>query len=335
MELDIITDMAPRAWDEAIEGFDSKCLFHQSSWLDFIEETQGAKALRFRITDNGKNQGYFVGLMIRKGPLKIFGSPLPGWTTNYMGPIVNKAFDFEKFLDTLDKTCRLLKIHHIELCSPYLPLDLMRLKGYDVQEKITYIVPLEDEELMVKNLDRKCRQNIRKGISRNLVVEECEDMSVIDEYYVQLRDVFARQKLVPTYPIGRVRSLFKILHPGSIVALQVRHEDKIIATGLFPYDSRCAYIFGAASYREFQGLYPNELLYWTAMTFFAKKGLPQLDMSGDGSFKPKFGAREVAVYKYAKSYNAAARLGREAYRRAFSVKQAVSGRLATLISKIA
>ncbi len=329
MKLEIISDMAPQAWDEAIDGFDTKCLFHQSAWLNYIEETQGAKTLRFRITDNGKQQGYFTGLIVRKGPLQILGSPLPGWTTDYMGPIVNKDFDFEKFIDTLDATCRLLKIHHIELSSHFLPVDLMRRKGYAVQEKITYVVSLsEDEELMRKRLDRKCRQNIRKAIKKNLVVEECNDQSVIDEYYLQLIDVFARQKLVPTYSLERVRSLFKILHPGSIVALQVRHEDKVIATGLFPYDSRCVYIFGAASYRKFQGLYPNELLYWTSMTMFGKKGLPQMDMCGDGSFKPKFGAREVKVYRYAKSYNAAAKLGRELYRKAYSVKQALNGRLA-------
>ena len=90
MKLEIISDMAPQAWDEAIEAFDTKCLFHQSGWLRFIEETQGAKSLRFRIAENENQHGYFVGLVVKKGPLKILGSPLPGWTTDYMGPVVNK-----------------------------------------------------------------------------------------------------------------------------------------------------------------------------------------------------------------------------------------------------
>jgi len=336
MELELITDMAPDAWDEKIEAFDSKCLFHQSVWLKYLEETQGGKTHRFRITDNGKTVGYFVGLIVRKGPLRIMGSPLPGWTTDYMGPVVNKDFDFERFLDALEQTCRALKVHHVELCNQFLPPDLMRSRGYSVQEASTYIIPLyADEEQMRQNLDRKCRQNIRKGISNNLVVEECDDPAVIDEYYAELTNVFAKQKLVPTYPVKRIRSLFRILHPDSITVLRVKHGDAVIASALLLHDNRCGYLFGAASWRESQGLYPNELLYWTAMTMFAKKGMPQLDMCGAGSYKAKYGALNVPVYKYAKSYNVFARVGREAYRKMFRMKQELSGRLSAWSTRAA
>lgn len=328
MELELITDMAPESWDEAIEAFDSKCLFHQSVWLRFLEETQGARTLRFRIIDNGRNCGYFVGLTVKKGPLRIMGSPLPGWTTDYMGPVVNKDFDSERFLDALDQTCRAINVHHVELCSQYLSPDLMRSKGYNVQDSSTFIIPLsEDVDQMWRNLDRKCKQNIRKGNSNNLVVEECDDPAIIDEHHAELVDVFAKQKLVPTYPVERVRSLFNILHPGSIVVLRVKDADKVVATALLIFDNRCVYLFGAASWRKYQSLYPNELLYWTAMTMFAKKGMPLLDMCGDGNYKAKYGAVEIPVYKYAKSYNVVAKLGREAYRKMFRMKQELSGKL--------
>ncbi len=328
MELELITDVTPEGWDEAIEAFDTKCLFHQSGWLRFIEETQGAKTLKFRIIENHQTIGYFVGLVVKKGPLRILGSPLPGWTTDYMGPVVNEGFDFEKFMTALDWTCKAIKINHVELCSPSMPPDLMRRHGYSVQEGVTYVVPLcADEDQMQRNLERRCRQNIRKGTSNNLVVEACDCPAAIDDYYSQLIDVFAKQKLVPTYPVGRVRSLFNRLHPGSIIVLRVKHEDKVIASALLPFDNRCAYLFGAASYREYQGLYPNELLYWTAMTIFAKRGMTQLDMCGGGKYKEKYGARKVLVYRYAKSYNSAARLGREAYRKIVRTKQKLRGML--------
>jgi len=34
--------------------------------------------------------GYLAGFTIRKGPIKIFASPFPGWTTAYMGPLLDK-----------------------------------------------------------------------------------------------------------------------------------------------------------------------------------------------------------------------------------------------------
>jgi len=327
MELELITDMGPEAWDEAIKAFDSKCLFHQSVWLRFLEETQGAKTLRFKITDKGKTDGYFVGLVVRKGPLKILGSPLPGWTTDYMGPVVDKGFDSEMFLDTLDEKCRNLGIHHIEMCNTVLPPDLMLAKGYVVEDYCTFTAPLfEDEKLMWDNLHSKCRYNIRKAYSNGLRVEACDAPAIVDEYYSELVDVFARQRLVPSYPVERVRSLFELLSPGSITALCVKHGDKVIASGLFPYDDRSVYLFGAASWKKYQGLFPNELLYWTAMTISAKKGILQFDMCGDGSFKHKFGAKMIPVHKYSKSYSFAARWGREAYRAAFRAKQSLNGR---------
>ena len=204
----------------------------------------------------------------------------------------------------------------------------MRRHGYSVKEGATYVVPLcADEEQMQRNLDRKCRQNIRKGANNNLVSRHATALTLSMSTTLQLIDVFAKQKLVPTYPVGRVRSLFNRLHPGSIIVLRVKHEDKVIASALAPYDNRCAYLFGAASYREYQGLYPNELLYWTAITIFAKKGMTQLDMCGGGKYKEKYGARKVPVYRYAKSYNSAARLGREAYRKIVRIKQELCGRL--------
>ncbi len=331
MELELITDMDEKTWDEAIEAFDTKYLFHQSIWLRFLEETQGAKTLRFRINEGGKTLGYFAGLTVQKGPLRILGSPLPGWTTEYMGPVVNADFDFGKFLDALDGACRHLRIHHVELCSRSLDPDLMRSHGYCVQDSSTYIVPLSaDEGWMYRNLDRKCRQNIRKGQSNKLVVEDCDDPAAVDDYYEQLMDVFAKQKLVPSYSVGRVRSMFEILRPGNISVLRVRNECEVIASSLWTYDNRTVYLFGASSWRRTQNLYPNELLYWTGIVMFGRKGLPQLDMCGDGKYKEKYGAKLVPVYKCSKSYNIVARIGREAYRKAFMTKQKLNGRLSAL-----
>jgi len=330
MELELITDMAAQKWDETIKAYDTKGLFHQSAWLRFLEETQNAGTLRFRITEGGVTVGYFAGLTVQKGPLKILGSPLPGWTTEFIGPVVNEGFDSGRFLDALDDKCRELGVHHVEICSPYLSRDLMRQKGYGAMDSCTYVVPLfKDEDTMWANLFSKCRQNIRAGIRNRLRVETCDDPSFVDEYYAELVEVFARQKLVPSYSVERVRSLFKALHPGNILALRVMNGKRVIATGIFPYDERCAYMFGAASWRSFQRLYPNELLYWTAMVLLAKRGVPTLDMCGDGNFKPKFGASMVPVHKYFKSYSFAARWGREAYRAAFRAKQSLSGRLST------
>lgn len=328
MVLELIEEIDPQKWDRAISGFDSKYLFHQSIWLRFLEDTQPGKTLRYKIVNKANVEGYFAGLLVKKGLWNILGSPLPGTTTNYMGPIVNKGFDTRSFLKALDEFCKVHKIHQVELVNPFLEGKVLEEIGYAISKDITYIVPLnEDEELMWKNLKSECRNRIRKGINNGLIVEDTDDPAFIKEYYNELLEVFARQGLVPTYPVERVKSLFANLKPSNLLALQVRNGDSVVATGLFPYDERCIYFFGGASWIKYRSLYPNELLHWTAMTIAVKKGIKGYDMTGSGTFKPKFGGHEVVVYKYNKSYALLAKYGREIYKSVFYVKQKIKGKI--------
>jgi hypothetical protein len=327
MKLEYIENIDPETWDKAISGFDTKFLFHQSAWLNFLEETQTGKILRFRIVDQGKVIGYFVGLLLKKSMMNILGSPLPGWTTNYMGPIVNKGFNLQEFLDALHLKCRELKIQHIELCNPFFSKNIMEQMKFDVSESYTYLVPLfSNNEQMWTNLKSNCRNRIRKGLKNNLYVEDCSDPAFVDIYYNQLIEVFGKQNLTPTYTIDRVRSLFRNLKPNLLFAFQVKYGEVIIATGLFPHDDRCVYFFGGTSWLRYQYLSPNELLHWTAMTLSANLGIKQYNMCGGGSFKPKFGGNKVSEYRYIKSYSMFSKLGRKAYKSFFYTRQKLKGK---------
>jgi len=326
LKLEYIEEIRSNIWDKTISQFDTKFLFHQSAWLKFLEETQPGKVLRFRIVDGGMTMGYFVGLLLEKRNIKILGSPLPGWTTDYMGPIVNKGFDYKSFIYSLVNTCRNFGIQHIELNNPFLDKGIMQEMHFHYHEGITYLTPLfKDENLMWDNLKSNCRNRIRKAQKNELIVEDCIDPIFINEYYDQLNEVFKHKNLVPTYSIQRVESLFKNLKPDLLFTLRVKHNDKIIATGIFPHDDRCIYFFGGASWKEYQSLCPNEILHWTAMTRAAKLGIETYNMCGGGSFKPKFGGLKVQEYNYWRSFTIRARFGRQAYRYIFYTKQKLKG----------
>ncbi len=335
MKLELIPQIDPEAWDRAIAPYDSKFLFHQAAWLDFLRETQGGEILRFRIVDEGKELGFFAGLLVRKGPLTIFGSPLRGWTTDYMGPVVNRGFDYRRFLPVLEGLCREMKIDHLEICNPHLDDAPMQEAGFSLAEGITYIVPLHPcEEEMWRQLEKKsCQYSIRKAKKDGLAVEENYGADFIDAYYRQLGEVFAKQGLVPTYPVERIRSLLGHLAPDHLMALQVKYGDKTVASGIFPHDDRHVFFFGGASWQAFHRFCPNELLHWSIMTRSAGMGISQYDMCGSGSFKPKFGGEKVAVRRYSKSYSLLARVGREAYRSYFYARQRLQGRFRTALQR--
>jgi len=328
MQLKPLNGISDNDWDKIIARFDSKRLFHQSAWLEFLSKTQGGERILLEIKAKDNIVGYFSGFVLKKGPFKILGSPLVGWTTEFMGPIINRDLNQTDFLLALESYCHLHKIDHLELSNPILKQEVMEKHGFKCQKGATYIVELlPDERIMWENLKKKsCRYSIHKAQKNKLVVEDTDDPRITDEYYNQLIEVFAKEQLVPTYSKQRAKVLFDSLKEKDLLfSIWVKYQDKVIATGFFPHDNHFLYFWGGASFARFHYLCPNELLHWTAMVLAAKKGISYYNMGGRGSFKVKFGGELVPLRHWYKSYNPLAALGRSFYKSQFQILQKIKG----------
>src|SRR5713226_1890683 len=73
-------------WDALIAKYPGWSLFHQRAWLDYLASSRG--------------------VALRRGPFRILGSPLRGWSSNFMGPVMNGAVDPAEFLAALDRLAR-------------------------------------------------------------------------------------------------------------------------------------------------------------------------------------------------------------------------------------
>lgn len=317
MELIQVENMDRNTWDGNISKFDTNSLFHKSAWLEFIKQTQMGEKLILEIREKNKVVGYFVGFIIQKGPFKILGSPLIGWTTEFMGPIVNGNFDQEEFLNALELYCKFNRIDQLELSSPILKVNIMQSHGFQCNIGVTPILKLHtDEETMWHNLEPKsCRYSIRKALRSGIIIEETDSPKIVDEYYDQLIGIFDAQGSKPAYPRYRVQKLFECLKEDSMLfALQAKHNNKVIATGLFPHDDNYVCYWGGASYLDYRNLCPNELIQWTLITIAAKKGIKIYNMyGGDNHFKLKFGSKPINVYYWYKSFNPLAKVARSLY----------------------
>ena len=72
-------------WDGILKTFPDQDIFQTPAWLRFLAESQGAEPVIAVLKDNRDSVGYFAGLTVRKGGMKILGSPFVGWSTEYMG----------------------------------------------------------------------------------------------------------------------------------------------------------------------------------------------------------------------------------------------------------
>lgn len=301
-----------------IRGYDTKTLFHEGAWLDHVQSIHPkGRIVYFEIRSEGECIGYHCALRLTKMMVPIHGSPLGGTGTNFMGPVVDRRVDQRELIRALVRLFGLRHFLHLELSHFWLDRQVMEEEGFQVDENVTHLcrIPrdVEDAWAMLKS---EARNRVRKAEKAGVVVERRDDPEIVDHFFDQFREVYGKQGMATPFGKERPRSLFENLFPaGRLLPLQVRLGDEILAAGLFPYDERCIYFWGAASWLRHQKLCPNEALHWAVIEFAARQGIPVYNMCGGTSqFKNKFGGEDVPYLTYHKSGLPLLRAARRMYR---------------------
>jgi hypothetical protein len=301
----------------ALDRFEDRTVFQTREWLQFVAESQSAKPLLVELRENGKVVGYFTGLTFSRFGLKILGSSFPGWTTPYMGFNLLPGVPRAAALAAVEKLAwQELKCVHIEISDPYFTVEDGQPLGFSCEFYTSYRSDLsKSEDELFRAMDSACRRCVRKAEKSGVSIEEAHDLGFADEYYRQLEDVFAKQGLVPTYTVDRVRTLIRNLEPtGRLLLLRARDADgRCIATGIFPGFNKIAEFWGNASFRSSQIVRPNELMQWYVMRYWKRCGIEVYDWGGEGKYKEKYGCVVHPVPWFTKSrYPIVARLRNEA-----------------------
>ena len=292
--------LAEVEWD-ALDRFADRLLFQRRPWLSFLQESHSAEPVVAELCRDGQRCGWFTGLMTRHFGVRVLGAPRPGWTTPYLGFNVEAGTSRREAVAALPAFAfKELGCVHLEVCDrSFVPADLAGLEGRRSETK-TFVVDLRPElDEISARMTSGTRQNLRKGRRRGLVVEDADPEGFAEEYYGQLRDVFAKQGLVPSYSAARVQSLIRHLHPtGDLQLIRVRApEGDSIATGLVLGVGASAYFWGGASWRRHQHFRPNEAMFWHAFMTWRGRGAQEFDFGGGGTYKAKYGATEVPLHQ--------------------------------------
>jgi len=328
-------------WDE-LDAYADRKVFQTREWLAFIEKTQDAKPVIAALSREGKTVGFFTGLLIRRYGVRILGSPFRGWTTSYLGFNLADGVSRRAAVEALMPFAfRSLGCLHVELRDRDLSLDDVHglgadyALGADFTGKTVFEVDLRPpEEELFARMASACRRCIRKAEKVGVTIEEADDLEFADDYYAQLRDVFAKQSLVPTYNKARVTELIRHLHPtGHLLLLRARDPDgRCIATGIFPAMNRWMYFWGGASWRSDQILRPNEALMWHAMRYWKSRGVEICDLGGATEYKRKWSPVEASAPFFRISRFRAISTARTLMKKGFKVRQAARGRMTAVRS---
>ncbi len=313
----------------SLDNFSDRTVFQTREWIRFISETQNAVPVLLELREGADLAGYFTGLTFNRLGIKVLGSSFPGWTTPYIGFNVLPGVSRSQALAALEQfVWDELKCLHMEVSDPNFTVQDGESLGFIRSSYKSYRTDLtKPEDELFEAMDSACRRCVRKAEKSGVIIEEAHDAAFADDYYLQLKDVFAKQDLVPTYDLERVQALIKNMAPtGRVLLLRARDPDgKCIATGIFPGFNKIAEFWGNASFRSSQHLRPNELIHWYAMRYWKKKGVEVYDWGGEGAYKEKYGCIPHEVPWFTKSrYEFVGKLRDEA-KKMFERKQKLLG----------
>src|SRR6266487_2007649 len=144
-----------------------------------------------------------------------------------------EIIDFEtadwKLLDSFaDRTVfQTRECLHMEVSDPHFTVEDGESLGFQPSYYISYRTDLtKPEDELFQGMESACRRCVRKAEKSGVTIEEAHDLAFADEYYAQLKDVFAKQGLVPTYDVERVRKLVKHMEPtGNVLLLRARDAE--------------------------------------------------------------------------------------------------------------
>lgn len=280
-----------------LDALPDRVVFQSRPWLGFLAEAHGLAPVVAELVRDDVVCGWFTGLVGRRAGVRVLGSPMPGWATQYLGFNLLPGTSRPEALAAVPAFAfGSLGCVHVEVCDRWSAAG--DAPGGRTTDVMTFAVDLRAPEAEMRSrMTAGTRQNLRKGQRLGLRVEEAEPQGFAEEYYAQLLEVFAKQRLVPTYTLERVRQLIRHLHPtGDLQLLRVTDSGGLsLATALVVGTGRSASFWGGASWREHQHLRPNEALLWHAFTSWKARGAVEFDFGGGGEYKRKYGATELVV----------------------------------------
>lgn len=292
----------------ALNRFEDRLVFQTREWLAFLAESQHATPVVASLTDAGQTVGYFTGLLLKRMGIRILASPLPGWTTQYMGfnllPHVSRA-DALRALETF--AFKDLNCLHLEVTDRFSSREEGERLGFACELRHTLVTDLNPpEDEIFRTLNHSVRGAVRKAQKSGVQIEHARDDDFAADYYTQLKQVFARQSLVPTYSLERVQQLIRCMLPSeNVLFLRARDpQGACIATSIYVGANKMAIYWGNASFRDSLHWRPNELMNWHAIRYWKQRGTEMFDWGGEadyGRYKRKYGGSPLAYPSFRKS----------------------------------
>ena len=288
------------AWDAFVERASDASVFHLSAWRIVLARVYGHETFYLIAQDGERTAGVLPLIRIDSS---LFGRALVSMPFADYGGISSDGDD-RAATGLLDEALRLgesLSVDYVQLRQPPgAALDEAihpRLSTFS--GKVTMLLDLRsDPEEMWKSLPSERRNRVRKARKQGLTARWA-GADELDSFY----DVFSANMRDLGSPVHS-RALFEqtlLLLGDRARLLLVERGDQVLGAAVCLFFRETLLVPWVSSRREAFRLYPNMLLYWTAIEHGCTHGYRRLDFgrstrgAGTYEFKRQWGARETPL----------------------------------------
>ena len=291
------------AWDRLLAQFQDRTVFHSLTWLQTLNAVHRARIVLAKAEQAGRTLAIWPFLIARKGPVRVFGSPLPGWSTAYGGPLFAEDAPREEIIRAFlqHSAFQGFAYYACKIIDHQAPMDLARLGFSPVLSYDTYRLDLDADELdLWSNCRRECRNHIRKAQKHGVEIRPEQSSAFIDQYWDMTVETFAKAGSQPTHSKNFIEQLWQIGRPlGIVTFLSAFHENTRVGTIVLLHDDQTMYYWGGAAHLRYRHLSASNLLQWHGICEAKRRGLRTYDFisttGGAGKFKSSFGPERVDI----------------------------------------
>jgi hypothetical protein len=273
-------------------------LFHSLTWLEFIQKEQGAHLDLLEVRRDGRFYGYWPLLTVRKLGFRLMGSPLRGWLTSHLGPLLEGPAERE-LVQEMIRFCKKRGIAYLELAGKQLEEGALSGEGFTIKRRETWVLDIEaDEVKQWEKLHHNCRKNIRKAERSDLEIRRLDDSRHFPRLYELVVRTFKKKRLPIPFPPRRLDLLQKTIgEHRQMLFLGAFLREEMIGGHIWGYDHHTAYALIVGHDQTHDDLRVTNKLLWEGIKRFIAMGLKKYDMYGgsrsmDGvtRFKASFGS---------------------------------------------
>ena len=310
--------MPSSEWDNFITSHHRGTLFHLSSWLEILQDTQSLKVIKIGFYDGVILIGALP-LCIRSiWPFKVAASPFVVEDTPYMGLVIDDDH-CQQALGLLGTFIISSRINFLRILQREEIPCKIRPAGYIFIEKHTHLLDLTKSEDEIWNgFEGRCRTAIRKAEKSGIQILHETRRENIELYYEILDSLYASQNMATPNPKRYYYRLWDAFEGNRLHMLMAWHDKMLIAGAIIVYDSDRFYYLNGASRFEFNNLSPNNLIQWEAIRLAKASGAKYYDFVGSdierlAKFKKSFGGELTSYTCLEKSSSAWVSFARAKY----------------------